>query len=379
MSSTETRTMRAAVWEGPGKPLRIRTIPRPQPAVGEVRIRVAACGVCHSDLHVLRGEVAFPAPAVMGHEVSGVIDAVGEGVPSFAPGDRVVGSFIMPCGTCWQCARNRDDLCETFFAENRLQGNLLDGTSRLTTAEGERLSMYSMGGMAEYAIIPDTAITRVPESLPLEEAAVLGCAGMTAYGAIRAAERVGPGVAVAVVAVGGVGSSIIQIAKHLGAHPIIAIDVDETKLSGARVIGADHTIDGRDPRLNEIVLEATEGRGVEVAFEALGRPQTLEQGLSLLAAGGRLVAVGIADRDAAMSVPITGLVRRAQSIVGSFGGSPQRELPVVVALAADGGFDLAEAVSARYSLDQVQEAYDDLAARRIAGRAIIRMSDSEAP
>lgn len=371
--TTDATMMRAAVWQGAGQPLEVKTIPRPSPSAGEVRIRVAACGVCHSDLHVLLGEVAFPAPGVIGHEVSGVVDAAGDGVSEFAPGDRVVGSFIMPCGHCWQCEQGRDDLCETFFAENRLQGNLLDGTSRLSTADGERLSMYSMAGMAEYAIIPETSIARVPDELPLEESAVLGCAGMTAYGAVRAAEQVGPGVAVVVVAVGGVGSSIIQVVKHFGAHPIIAIDVDETKLAGAKAIGADITIDGRDPGLHDIVMEATGGRGARVVFEALGRPQTLEQGLSLLAAGGRMVAVGIADRDAAMSVPITGLVRRAQSVVGSFGGSPQRELPAVVQLAAEGGISLSDTVSARYGLDQVQQAYDDLAARRITGRAIVTM------
>jgi len=367
--------MRAAIWPGLNEPMRIDLIPLPEAGAGEVRIKVAACGVCHSDLHVLRGEVRFPAPAVLGHEVSGVIDQIGLNVFGYEVGDRVVGSFILPCGDCWQCDAGRDDLCETFFAENRLKGNLLDGTTRLTDSKGHRLSMYSMAGLAEYAVIPATAITEVPAQIPLAEAAVLGCAGLTAYGAIRAAERIGPGISVAVVAVGGIGSSLIQIASHLGASPIIAIDIDDAKLASALALGADIGIDGRDVQLSQRVLDATGGRGVQVAFEALGRPETFHQALSLLAPGGRLVAVGIADRDTAANIPITPLVRRGVSIVGSFGGSPRNELPAVVQLATEGGYDVRSVVTARYTLDHVQQAYDDLAARRITGRAIVVMDD----
>lgn len=366
--------MRAAVWPALNEPMTIALIPAPTAGRNEVRIKVAACGVCHSDLHVLRGEVRFPAPAVLGHEVSGTIDQIGPGVEGYTVGDRVVGSFILPCGSCWQCENGRDDLCETFFAENRLKGNMLDGSSRLEDAQGNRLSMYSMAGLAEYAVIPATAIAHVPAALPLEEAAVLGCAGLTAFGAVRAAERIGPGVSVAVVAVGGIGSSLIQIAKHLGASPIIAIDVDDTKLAAAKRLGADITIDGRDDQLPRRVLDATGGRGVQIAFEALGRPETFQQALTLLAAGGRLVAVGIADRDTAANVHITPLVRRGISIVGSFGGSPRTELPAVVQLAANGGYNVRSAVTARYRLDQTQQAYDDLAERRITGRAIVVMN-----
>ena len=157
-TDTLPTTMRAAVWQGDSPTLTVEEIPVPQPQEGEALVRVTACGVCHTDLHVLKGEVAFPGPAVVGHEISGTIAQVGPGVEGLATGDRVVGAFVMPCGHCRHCERDRDDMCETFFAENRLKGNLLDGTSRLTRPDGSRLSMYSMGGMAEYAVVPVTAL-----------------------------------------------------------------------------------------------------------------------------------------------------------------------------------------------------------------------------
>lgn len=145
----------------------VEEVPAPRAGTGEVLVRVAATGVCHTDLHVMKGEVAFPAPGVLGHEISGHVEALGDGVEDFAVGDRVVGAFIMPCAQCHQCRAGRDDMCEMFFAENRLKGNLFDGTSRLTRQDGSRLSMYSMAGLAELAVVPATALTHLPEELPL--------------------------------------------------------------------------------------------------------------------------------------------------------------------------------------------------------------------
>jgi len=275
----------------------------------------------------------------------------------------------MPCTRCRQCVRGRDDLCETFFAENRLRGNLLDGTSRLRDAKGERLSMYSMAGLAEYAVVPVSALAHLPVGLPLAEAAVLGCAAFTAYGAASAA-GLSPGESVAIVAVGGVGSSLVQVAAALGARPIIAIDVDAAKLQNAESLGADVLIrsDREDvaARMEEIVPG-----GVDVAFEALGRPSTFELALSLLGAGGRLVAVGIAPAAEAALVPITPLVRRGVTVRGSFGARTREDLPAVVALAAGGGLDVRSLVTQRFPLEEAAEAYRALAAREILGRAIL--------
>lgn len=365
-------TMRAAVWQGDSPTLIVEEIPVPEPQAGEALVRVTACGVCHTDLHVLKGEVAFPGPAVIGHEISGVVARIGPGVDGVSVGQAVVGAFVMPCGHCRHCERGRDDMCETFFAENRLKGNLLDGTSRLTRADGSRLSMYSMGGMAEYAVVPVTALTALPETLPQDRSWVLGCAGFTASGAL-AASGLQEGESMAVVAAGGVGSSIVQMGRHLGASAVVALDVTDEKLDGARALGATHTVNTATTKDAAAAVRELVPGGVDVVFEALGRPETFELSQSLLADGGRMVAVGIAAGDATARVPITQLVRRGHTIRGSFGARTRKDLPAVVALAAEGGFDVAGSVTRTYGLDEVDRAYRDLAEGRITGRAIVVM------
>src|SRR5262245_10249545 len=209
--------MKAAILDqAPGR-LRIEDIPTPRPLDGEVLVKVHACGVCHTDLHVIKAEVTFPMPAVLGHEISGTIVELGAGVSGSAAGDRVACAFLMPCGRCQACAMGRDDLCENFFGMNRLRGTLYDGTSRLKRNDGSAIAMYSMAGLAEYAVVPATDIFRLPSELPLAESAVLGCAVFTAYGAVRHAADMRGGERVAVVAAGGVGLNVIQVAQAFGA------------------------------------------------------------------------------------------------------------------------------------------------------------------
>ena len=371
--ATIPQKMRAAVWGGESSRLTVETIPVPIPQADEALVKITACGVCHTDLHVLKGEVAFPAPAVVGHEISGEVVSIGEGTRSdgsIEVGTQVIGAFIMPCTQCEQCRAGRDDLCEKFFAENRLKGNLFDGTSRLTGAQGERLSMYSMAGMAEYAVVPMSALASRPENVPAEEGAILGCAAFTAYGAVRKS-GLAEGETVAVVAVGGVGSSLIQVAKYQGAETVIAIDVADEKLEAARGLGADATVNSTDRDVREAVLELTGGKGVHVAFEALGRPETFTQAASLLREGGRMVAIGIAPGGVTGEVEISPLVRRGQTITGSFGAVTRIDLPAVAQLASDGGYRVKEAVTRKYSLDDVDDAYQALNRGEITGRAIV--------
>ena len=312
-------TMRAAVLDAPGQPLRVETIPRPEPRDGEVLVRVHGCGVCHTDLHVMKGEVPFPTPCVLGHEIAGVVEEVGSGVRACAPGDRVVSAFIMPCGRCRHCVRGRDDLCETFFALNRLRGTLYDGTSRLRRADGSSLAMYSMAGLAEYAVVPATDVFAVPDSLDLPSAAVLGCAVFTAYGAVAHSAAVRPGDRVAVVAAGGVGLNIIAMARVFGARQVIAVDVAAEKLATARSLGATDVVDASAEEPVARVRELTDGEGVTVAFEALGRPQTVQQAFKMACDGGTVVVVGIGAGKAAAEIEITHMVRREIRLVGSFG------------------------------------------------------------
>src|SRR5215204_3138440 len=158
-----TPLMRAAVLHAAGGSMTIEQVPVPKPRAGEVLVKVAACGVCHTDLHVIKGEVAFPMPCVLGHEISGTVEALGPNVQGPQPGTRVVAAFIMPCGACRFCAQGRDDLCETFFALNRLKGTLYDGETRLARGDGSPLWMYSMAGLAEYAVVPATDAFELPE------------------------------------------------------------------------------------------------------------------------------------------------------------------------------------------------------------------------
>lgn len=374
-----TDTMLAAVWERADEPFLMEEIRRPAPRSGEALVRVSSCGVCHTDLHVLRGEVAFPAPAVLGHEISGQVVELGPDTASDGAevGQQVVGAFTMPCGSCRSCARGRDDMCSAFFGQNRLKGALYDGTTRLYRTDGTPLAMYSMAGFAEYAVVPVTALAPVPDGLDAESAAVLGCAGLTAYGAVHNAARLEPGETVAVVAAGGVGSSIIQLAKAQGAASVVAVDVDAEKLAAARGLGADHVVDSRSTDPVAAVRAAFDGRGADVVFEVLGLPQTFEQAVWMVGDGGRMVAVGIAAGAASAAVEITPLVRRGISIIGSFGARTRSDLPAVVARAAEGALSLADTVTRRYPLEQVNEAFTDLRAGHIRGRAVVHMGGND--
>jgi S-(hydroxymethyl)glutathione dehydrogenase/alcohol dehydrogenase len=368
-----TGSMRVAVLREAGAGMQIEEIPIPRPRRGEVLVRVAACGVCHTDLHVLKGEVAFPTPAVLGHEISGTVVELGEGVDEPAVGTRVVGTFIMPCGQCAACLRARDDLCEPFFSQNRLRGTLYDGETRLFRPDGSPLAMYSMGGLAEYAVIPVNGVFPLPQTLPFEESAILGCAAFTAYGAVRHGADLRLGERAAVVGTGGVGSLIVQFARALGALEVIAVDVNEEKLRAAEALGATGLIDASAGDPVARLLELTGGSGVDVAFEALGRPETFLQALAMLGDGGRLVAVGIAPVDVRTPIDVTRLVRRGLRITGSYGARPRSDMPSLLALVERGILRPDQSVSARFSLEDAQTAYDALDRREIVGRAIVVM------
>jgi succinate semialdehyde reductase (NADPH) len=370
--------VKAVVLNAIGAPMAVEEIPTPKPRAGEVLIRVAACGVCHTDLHVIKAEVRFPTPCVLGHEVSGTVVAHGPGLSAIdaerlALGRRVVGAFIMPCGTCYYCVRGQDGLCETFFTVNRLQGKLYDDDTRLRRPDGSPIWMYSMGGLAEYAVIPVTGVAPLPDDLPFEASAILGCAVFTAYGAVRRGANLRAGESVAVVATGGVGSNVIQLARAFGAAPVVAIDVRDDKLEAARELGATHVVNGAREDVGARIRELTDGRGVDVAFEALGRPETFVQAASIVRAGGRAVMVGIAPAGATAPVEITPLVRRGVSIVGSYGASTRADLAEVIGLARNGAVDVSRSVTRRYGLDQAAEAYDTLNRGEIVGRAIVTM------
>jgi S-(hydroxymethyl)glutathione dehydrogenase/alcohol dehydrogenase len=363
--------MVAAVLDRAPGTLVLEEIPVPEPGPGEVLVRVSACGVCHTDLHVMKAEVAFPTPAVMGHEISGTVAALGRGVAGPSIGTSVASAFIMPCGSCAACGAGRDDLCDNFFAMNRLKGTLYDGTSRLRRKDGTPLAMYSMAGLAEYAVVPATDVFPLGAGLPLQESSVLGCAVFTAYGAVRHGAELRGGERIAVVACGGVGMNIIQVARAFGASQIIAVDVREEKLEAARRAGATDTVDASAADAVARVRELTDGRGVDAAFEVLGLPQTFSQALEIVRDGGRMVAVGIAPGKTTAPVEITRLVRRELRIIGSYGARTRSDMPEIIRLAAQGIFRPEKMVTQRFALADADAAYQALARGDIVGRAIV--------
>lgn len=378
--STETPvipdTMRVAVLRDYDKGLQVETIRTPRPKAGEVLIKVTACGLCHSDLHVIGGAIAFPLPAVLGHEVAGTIVELGPGTEhtGLEVGQQVAGGFLMPCGQCRHCAAGHDELCEPFFELNRLKGVLYDGTTRLYALDGEPIQMYSMGGLAEYSVVPATALAPVPEGVDPVSSAILGCAAMTGYGAVRRGADIKYGETVAVVAVGGVGSNIVQIARAFGASQVIAIDVADDKLEAVKAFGATATINSMTQDAREEVLKLTNGRGVDVSFEALGIPSTWNTALDVLADGGRMVPIGLGAGRQTAEVEINRTVRRSQSILGSYGARTRQDLPAVVDLAARGIINYDDLVTRRFSLDEAAAGYEALRNRAIQGRAVVDMS-----
>nr|WP_108870687.1 zinc-binding dehydrogenase [Tessaracoccus timonensis] len=369
-------TMRAAVLRDTAKGLEVETLQTPRPRNGEVLIKVTACGLCHSDLHVISGAIAFPLPAVLGHEVTGTIVEVGPGNEhsGLAVGQQVAGGFLMPCGQCDACAAGHDELCAPFFSLNRLEGKLYDGETRLATPDGEQVAMYSMGGLAEYAVVPSTSVAVAPEGVDMVSAAILGCAALTGYGAVRRGADLRYGETVAVVATGGVGTNIVQIAAAFGASQVIAIDVSDEKLEPMRDYGATAVVNSstQDPR--EAVLALTNGKGVDVSFEALGIPATWKTALDVLADGGRMVPIGLGAGVQTAEVEINRTVRRSQSILGSYGARTRQDLPAVVDLAARGVINYRDVVSRRLPLEKAGEGYEALRNHEIQGRAVVDMS-----
>ncbi len=351
--------------------MRIEQLADPRPKLGEVAIDVRSCGACHTDLHVLKGELPFPTPTVLGHEVAGMISEVGPGVTGFEVGDRVVTSFIMPCGQCEQCARGNEEICQRFFEFNRGKGRLYDDETRLFRPDGEPVWMYSMGGLAERCVTPATSVYRVPEGVELTDVASVGCATMTAYGALRHAANVHVGDAVAVVAAGGVGSALIQLATVFGASPIVAVDISEEKLAGARKLGATHTVNSAEVDASAKIRELTGGRGVDVAFEALGAVATFNIARDAVVEGGQVVVVGIAARGTTGEFDLATIARRKLQIKGSYGAKPRRDMPVLLDLVARGLLRPQDAISRHYPFEQVQDAYDALKHGETVGRAVI--------
>ncbi|MDX1622905.1 MAG: zinc-binding dehydrogenase [Gemmatimonadota bacterium] len=330
--------MKAAVFHGDGKGLEVEEWPTPEPGPGEILLEVAGCGVCHTDLHYLdHGTPTFkPPPIVLGHEVSGTVSALGEGVDRFATGDRVLLPAVLTCGECEACRTGRENVC----SDQRMLGNHVDG------------------GYAEYVVAPAKDVYELPAEIPLVEGSIIADALTTPYHAVVHRGRVTPADRVVVIGCGGVGLNIVQMAAALGAR-VVAVDVDSEKLEWAYRLGASETLEaGGVERLDREVRTLTDG-GADVAFEAVGRADTQEQALACLRTGGRLVLVGYSPE----KLPLNGgrVMFRELEVVGSLGCRPV-DYPRVIEMVRQGRLQVAPLVTHRFGLDEIDRAFDTLRA-----------------
>jgi S-(hydroxymethyl)glutathione dehydrogenase/alcohol dehydrogenase len=376
VSSSQPLQMRAVVLREPGQPVAVETVVLAPPRRGEVLVRVAAAGVCHSDVHLADGRLgAGRWPMVLGHEGAGVVQAIGEDVTDVVPGDHVAFCFVPACGACPACRAGRRTLCET-AARNGVAGMLMDGSSRLRALDGAVLQHGLMVAcFAEYAVLPAAGAVRLPAAIPLWQAALLGCGVVTGIGAVnRAALRVGA--SVCVIGCGGVGLQVIAGARLAGAGTIIAVDTDQAKLELARVRGATRTVlaDGGVDVVSEVL--AVSAGGVEHAFEVVGTPATIRQAWDVLRAGGTATVVGLAPVGVEVSLPAIEFLAE-KTITGSYYGSADvhAALDQLVQLVVDGRLDLGEVVSYLIGLDDVEAALERL--RRGQGARSVIVIDEE--
>ena len=344
----------------------VQDIDVPEPAAREVRVRIAAAGLCHTDLSVMRGNFNVPKPVVLGHEGCGIVDKVGPGVTEVAEGDAVVCSIVMPCHVCPQCERGAFSVCDQWF-EIAFSGVMPDKTQRLSQNGAALNSFFAQSSFAEYAVVPASAVVKVRSDVPLEKLAGLGCGVSTGLGASMVRAPVQPGATVAVLGAGGVGLATMLGARALQALKVIAIDLVQSKLDGALFSGAATDAVLAGPNMVDDVLRLSPGgKGVDIFFDAVGAARTIEDGIAVTRAGGTIVAIGIMENDLEYTVPLRGLINE-KIITGTNGGSisPRRDIPRFVDLMMAGALPFDEITDRYYEIGAVAEAFDDLEQHRI--------------
>jgi S-(hydroxymethyl)glutathione dehydrogenase/alcohol dehydrogenase len=346
--------MRAAVLYEVGKPLVVEEVDLDPPQPREVLVRIAATGVCHSDLHYIKGDLLMPLPAVLGHEAAGIVEAVGRDVTSVRPGDHVILLFAPACGRCRYCDSGRPHLCEM---RSRVRGRMPDGTSRLHV-RGRDLSHFTcVSSWADLAVVPESGVLLIDRDLPLSVGALLGCAVTTGIGAVVNTARVAPGSSVAVIGLGGVGLNVVQGARIAGAATIIGVDMLEHRLAAAARLGATHTVDARRDDPVKVIRDLT-GGGADYAFEAIGRGATVRQAVDCLARGGTAVAVGLPPAREELALSGVALVLNEKTLRGCFYGSARLrvDIPRLVSLYRGGRLVLDDLITATFPLERVNEA-----------------------
>jgi NDMA-dependent alcohol dehydrogenase len=359
--------VRAAVLREVGQPLGLEDVELAAPGPGEVEVRLAASGVCHSDWNVVTGATPNPLPAVLGHEGAGVVEAIGEGVTTLAEGDHVILSWLPACGRCFYCTAGRPALCDVAM-EDMFRGTLPGGGLRLSR-DGEPLYHYGyLSTFAERCIVPEGCCVRIRMDAPLDVAALVGCAVMTGVGAVVNRAAVEPGSAVVVFGAGGVGLSAVIGARLAGARAIVAADPVPFKRETALELGATHAVDPAADDVADLLRELTDGRGADYAFDTAGALGVVAQAYEAVRRGGTIVAVGIPPVGATADLPAADLPRDEKVVTGSFYGScrPQTDMPLVLELFMEGRLPLDRLVTRTYRLEEVNDAFAAMKADEVA-------------
>jgi S-(hydroxymethyl)mycothiol dehydrogenase len=345
-----THEVRGVVSLGKGEPVRVETVLVPDPGPGEALVTVQACGVCHTDLHYREGGINDDFPFLLGHEAAGVVEAVGDGVTDVVPGDFVILNWRAVCGRCRACRRGRPWYC--FDTHN--------ATQKMTLADGTVLSpALGIGAFAEKTLVHSGQCTKVDPTVRPEVAGLLGCGVMAGLGAAINTGTVGRGDSVAVIGCGGVGCAAIAGARLAGAGRIIAVDVDDRKLTTALQLGATHTVNSRTTNAVEAIRALTDGNGADVVIDAVGRPETYEQAFYARDLAGTVVLVGVPTPTMRIDLPLLDVFGRGGALKSSWYGDclPSRDFPLLVDLHLQGRLPLETFVSETIRLDEVEEAF----------------------
>ena len=335
----------------------VQSVDLDKPKTGELLIKMAATGVCHSDLSVINGTLPLPLPTLVGHEGAGIVEEVGEGVVDFQPGDHVVLSFIPVCGTCNECRNQRYVYC----GAGEPHGLMIDRTARVHRKGTDLNVMQFLGCMAEYAVVPAISAIKIDQAIPLDRAALVGCGVMTGVGAVINAAKVPSGSSVVVFGCGGVGLSIIQGARLVAANPIIAVDIADNKLDMAKSFGATHTINGKQSDLMEEIMSLTNG-GADYAFEAVGSSNLMEQCYNSIRFGGNAIIVGVAPMTEEIKINALMASMSGKTLKGTLYGdaNPAVDFIRLLSLYQAGRLKLDEMISKRYSIDEAPQAFEDM-------------------
>ncbi|HEV2969777.1 MAG TPA: zinc-dependent alcohol dehydrogenase family protein [Pirellulales bacterium] len=345
------------------KPLVIEEIEVSGPHEGEVLVEVTAAGLCHSDLSVIDGSRPRVMPMVLGHEAAGIVREVGSGVRSLAEGDHVVFSFVPVCGRCQMCICGRAALCEN-GAKANLAGTLLSGARRFKDAAGNELNHHlGVSAFSQFTVVAAESLVRIDPAIPLDKAALVGCAVMTGVGAVVNTAKVETGAAVAIFGLGGVGLSAVLGARAIGANPIVAIDLLEPKLELARQLGATQVVNSADADALDQIRAATNG-GAHYAIECVGNPAAMAQAYAATRRGGTTISVGLPGPTLTFPFAPLSLVAEERTIKGSFMGScvPQRDIPRFIAMYQAGLLPIEQLHTHSISLEEINAGMDVLAA-----------------